>query len=64
MKKCNHIIGHYDGTYTMLFQTDDLEDLNAEELNGYSTIKFKFCPECGKKLDWEAILVNYKLGKI
>ena len=45
MKKCNHIIGHYDGTYTMLFQTDDLEDLNAEELNGYSTIKFKFCPE-------------------
>lgn len=41
-----------DSIYTMAMLTD----------NRYNTClrRFKYCLECGKKIDWEAIRNNYK----
>lgn len=41
-----------DSIYTMVMLTD----------NRYNTClrRFKYCPECGKKIDWETIRNNYK----
>lgn len=59
-----------DYEYSPLVTLSDLVEMQPETIytmamladNRYNTCltRFKYCPDCGKKIDWEAIRNNYK----
>jgi hypothetical protein len=59
-----------DYEYSPLVTLSDLVEMQPDSIytmsmltnNRYNTclIRFTYCPECGKKIDWETIRNNYK----
>ena len=57
MKECDHIIGWFKETFNgpdswpMHLNRDDVGDMNSGHAeDGY---RFRFCPLCGRSIDWD-----------
>lgn len=50
MTECNHIIGYWDESTDCFTRMVRKDDNDAKYHHQFIDVKFKFCPDCGEKL--------------
>ena len=56
MAECNHIIGLLVDDYHTTLVTEGMLKYYEGNNKPKELTEFKFCPFCGKKIDWERIM--------